>query len=91
MTPAMSVLRRGIILTRINLSGTKKHDKMVKGAFKKEWLAAGYTRRQLADILDVSETSLSRWNACTNVPTLYYLKKMAEAFNCSLDHLLLYF
>lgn len=47
-----------------------------------------YTQEQLADILDVSRQSVSRWESNMAIPETDKLIKIGELFNCSMDYLL---
>ncbi len=47
-----------------------------------------YTQEQLADILDVSRQSVSKWEANIAYPETDKLVKMGKMFDCSMDYLL---
>lgn len=48
----------------------------------------GITQQQLADILCVEKTNISKWEAGVYEPGKAVLSKMAEYFNVSVDYLL---
>jgi transcriptional regulator with XRE-family HTH domain len=48
--------------------------------------AAGWTQRQLAQMLDTDQGTVSRWEN-GDTPELRYLVRLAGAFNCTLDEL----
>lgn len=47
-----------------------------------------YTQEQLADILEVSRQSVSKWESDIAYPETEKLVKIAKLFNCSVDYLL---
>ncbi len=47
-----------------------------------------YTQEQLADILDVSRQSISKWESDIAYPETNKLIKMGKLFDCSMDYLL---
>ena len=47
-----------------------------------------YTQEQLADILDVSRQSISKWESDIAYPETDKLVKMGKLFDCSMDYLL---
>ena len=47
-----------------------------------------YTQEQLADILDVSRQSISKWESDIAFPETDKIKKMGQLFNVSMDYLL---
>ncbi len=47
-----------------------------------------YTQEQLADILEVSRQSVSKWESDIAYPETEKLVKLARIFNCSVDYLL---
>ena len=47
-----------------------------------------YTQEQLADLLEVTRQSISKWECDLVYPETDKLIKMSELFNCSLDYLL---
>ncbi|MDE7406256.1 MAG: helix-turn-helix domain-containing protein [Clostridiales bacterium] len=47
-----------------------------------------YTQEQLADILDVSRQSVSKWESDLAYPETDKLIKLGELYNCSMDYLL---
>ena len=46
------------------------------------------TRKDLADQLNVSFQTVSKWENDENEPDIYTLKELSKTFNCSLDCLL---
>lgn len=49
---------------------------------------AGMTQAQLAELLNYSDKSVSKWERAEAVPDAYVLKHMAEIFGVSVDYLL---
>lgn len=47
-----------------------------------------YTQEQLADLLNVSRQSVSKWESDLTLPETDKLIQMAKMFNCSIDYLL---
>ncbi len=47
-----------------------------------------YTQEQLADVLNVSRQSVSKWEADINFPETDKLIEMSKLFDCSTDYLL---
>jgi len=43
------------------------------------------TQKQLADYINVSVQSVSKWEKGTSLPSIEYLPKIAEFFNCSVN------
>ena len=52
--------------------------------FRKE---KGYSQEQLADLLDVSRQSVSKWESGTTYPEMDKLLSLCKIFNVSLDEL----
>ena len=48
----------------------------------------GLTQKQLAELLGVKQSNISRWEAGTFQPNATTLKKMADALNCRIDDLI---
>ena len=48
----------------------------------------GITQEKLAELVDVSLTSIRRWEWGENVPNLKYIQKLAEVLNITPDDLL---
>lgn len=46
------------------------------------------TQKQLAELLGVKQSNISRWEAGTYQPNATTLKKMADALNCRIDDLI---
>lgn len=49
---------------------------------------AGMTQAQLAELLNYSDKSVSKWERAEAVPDVYVLKHMSEIFGVSVDYLL---
>ena len=49
---------------------------------------AGMTQAQLAELLNYSDKSVSKWERAEAVPNAYVLKHMSEIFGVSVDYLL---
>lgn len=49
---------------------------------------AGYTQEQLAELLDVSRQSVSKWESDLAYPETEKLIKLGELYGCSMDYLL---
>lgn len=49
---------------------------------------AGMTQAQLAELLNYSDKSVSKWERAEAVPDAYVLKHMSEIFDVSVDYLL---
>ena len=49
---------------------------------------AGMTQAQLAELLNYSDKSVSKWERAEAVPDAYVLKNMSEIFGVSVDYLL---
>ena len=47
-----------------------------------------YTQEQLADILNVSRQTVSKWESDIAYPEMHKLIKIGELFECSMDYLL---
>ena len=50
-------------------------------------LERGYTHRQLADLLDISESSISMWETGQRSPTKGRMYEVAEFFDVTFDYL----
>ena len=48
----------------------------------------GWSQEELAEMLDVSRQSVSKWEGASSVPDLSKILKMAEIFGVSTDYLL---
>lgn len=48
---------------------------------------AGWSQSQLADRLDVESMQVSRWERGESTPSLPSLRRLADAFGCTLDEL----
>lgn len=51
-------------------------------------VSRGYSRQRLAELLDISEASIPRYENGTNVPSTDVVLKIATLFNVSTDYLL---
>ena len=49
----------------------------------------GWSQEELADMLNVSRQSVSKWEGAQSVPDLQKILKMAEVFGVSTDYLLI--
>ena len=47
----------------------------------------GWTQKQLADVLSVTDKTVSKWETGYTVPDVEMLDKLAKVFDCSLDEL----
>lgn len=50
--------------------------------------AKGLTQAQLAEMIDLEQEAVSRWERGTRVPTLLRLQQLSDALECSVDQLL---
>lgn len=50
-------------------------------------LKAGYTQEQLADLLDVDQTTVSKWETDDSVPGARLLQPLAKTLNCTVNDL----
>ncbi len=50
---------------------------------------SGYTQEELAEALDVSRQSVSKWESAQSIPEIAKIIKMAEIFSVSTDYLLI--
>ncbi|MGF6369781.1 transcriptional regulator with XRE-family HTH domain [Paraburkholderia sp. RAU6.4a] len=50
--------------------------------------ARGLTQAKLAEMIDLEQEAVSRWERGTRVPTLHRLQQLSDALECSVDHLL---
>ena len=48
----------------------------------------GLTQKQLAELMGVKQSNISRWEAGTYQPNATTLKKMADVLNCRIDDLI---
>ncbi len=49
---------------------------------------SGLTQTQFAEAIGTSQKNISRWELGETEPSVYYLKKIAEFFNISIDYVL---
>ena len=54
----------------------------------KERKSLNYTQEQLADVLNVSRQSISKWESDIAYPETEKLIELGKLFNCSMDYLL---
>lgn len=50
--------------------------------------ARGLTQAKLAEMIDLEQEAISRWERGTRVPTLHRLQQLSDALDCSVDQLL---
>jgi HTH-type transcriptional regulator, cell division transcriptional repressor len=50
--------------------------------------ARGLTQAKLAEMIDLEQEAISRWERGTRVPTLHRLQQLSDALECSVDQLL---
>ncbi|AKZ28545.1 XRE family transcriptional regulator (plasmid) [Ralstonia solanacearum] len=50
--------------------------------------ALGLTQAKLAELIDLEQEAVSRWERGTRVPTLYRLQQLSDALDCTVDALL---
>lgn len=50
--------------------------------------AKNYTQKELADLLDIKQTSISKWELDISLPDTVNLMKLSEIFNVSTDYIL---
>ena len=50
--------------------------------------AAGLTRQQLADLIDVSRAAVGHWETGHAMPRMGHIEQMANAFGCSITDLI---
>lgn len=50
--------------------------------------ARGLTQARLAEMIDLEQEAISRWERGTRVPTLHRLQQLSDALDCSVDQLL---
>ena len=59
--------------------------------FKAFRISHGYTQKELAKALNVSQQTISSWESRSQDPRLSNIKKMAELFNVSINDIFLLF
>lgn len=47
----------------------------------------GYSQKQLADMLQIDRTAVSKWEVGVAKPRAEILKKLSEIFKCSMEEL----
>ncbi|WP_078041041.1 helix-turn-helix domain-containing protein [Burkholderia cenocepacia] len=50
--------------------------------------ARGLTQAKLAEMIDLEQEAISRWERGMRAPTLYRLQQLSDALECSVDQLL---
>ncbi|NLA18851.1 XRE family transcriptional regulator [Burkholderia cepacia] len=50
--------------------------------------ARGLTQAKLAEMIDLEQEAISRWERGTRMPTLHRLQQPSDALDCSVDQLL---
>lgn len=50
--------------------------------------ARGLTQAKLAEMIDLEQEAISRWERGTRMPTLHRLQQLSDALDCSVDLLL---
>lgn len=50
---------------------------------------AGYTQKDIADILGIDQSTVAKWENGTSYPMVSTLPKLAKLFKCSIDDLFL--
>ncbi|MCW3658970.1 helix-turn-helix domain-containing protein [Burkholderia cenocepacia] len=50
--------------------------------------ARGLTQAKLAEMIDLEQEAISRWERGTRMPTLHRLQQLSDALDCSVDQLL---
>jgi transcriptional regulator with XRE-family HTH domain len=50
--------------------------------------ARGLTQAKLAEMIDLEQEAISRWERGTRIPTLHRLQQLSDALDCSVDQLL---
>ncbi|WP_038762353.1 helix-turn-helix domain-containing protein [Burkholderia pseudomallei] len=50
--------------------------------------ARGLTQAKLAEMIELEQEAVSRWERGTRVPTLHRLQQLSDALGCSVDQLL---
>ncbi|MEW9580672.1 helix-turn-helix domain-containing protein [Paraburkholderia sp. DGU8] len=60
----------------------------VGSAIAEQRRARGLTQAQLAEMIDLEQEAVSRWERGTRVPTLHRLQQLSDALECSVDQLL---
>ncbi|WP_322090160.1 helix-turn-helix transcriptional regulator [Burkholderia cenocepacia] len=48
----------------------------------------GLTQAKLAEMIDLEQEAISRWERGTRMPTLHRLQQLSDALDCSVDQLL---
>lgn len=52
---------------------------------KKRRLASGFSQKQVADYLNITPQSVSKWENGDSLPSIEYLPKLAEFLNCDIN------
>ena len=48
----------------------------------------GYTQKELGELLNITDNSVSKWERGINAPDISQLERIAEIFNITIDELL---
>ena len=54
---------------------------------KNKRLACNFTQRYVAEYLNISPQSISKWESGSALPSIEFLPKLAECFDCAIDDL----
>jgi len=60
----------------------------VGSAIAEQRRARGLTQAKLAEMIDLEQEAVSRWERGTRAPTLHRLQQLSDALECSVDQLL---
>lgn len=60
----------------------------VRTAIAEQRRARGLTQAKLAEMIDLEQEAISRWERGTRMPTLHRLQQLSDALDCSVDQLL---
>ncbi|MGH8783290.1 helix-turn-helix domain-containing protein [Paraburkholderia sp.] len=60
----------------------------VGSAIAEQRRARGLTQAGLAEMINLEQEAISRWERGSRVPTLYRLQQLSDALGCSVDQLL---
>ena len=72
---------------RYNVNVIKKGDDKVNTVAERR-KEAGLTQKQLANLLGLKRSSISKWENGASKPRAETLKKLADLLNCTVDELL---
>lgn len=60
----------------------------VGSAIAEQRRARGLTQAKLAEMINLEQEAISRWERGTRMPTLHRLQQLSDALDCSVDQLL---